>query len=682
MSAAVLILALLAVAPAAISDSAPCRQTLTFAADWLFHKGDDSAASAAGFDDSTWQRVALPHTWNATDGQDGGNDYHRGPCWYRLRFVLPPGSTGQRCFLRFGAASLVAEVFLNGQRLGEHRGGFTAFCFEVTSHLQTDGVNVLAVRVDNSQCEDVAPWSADFTMFGGLYRDVQLIITGPTCISPLDHASSGVYVKQAQVSAERAELEVATHLLNGRDARPVTVVVELLDGAGLIVQRSEGSLPLESDTQNVNLQTLAIEKPRLWPQLYQARVHLRSADAVIDEVTVPVGLRFLRADPRRGLLVNGNPVRLHGVNCHQDRMDKGWAISPADVRSDFALIREIGCNAVRLAHYPHSSLTYAMCDELGLAVWAEIPLVNRVFDTPEFRANCRRQLVEMIRQNYNHPSIFFWGIHNEVTAPWEPGPDPAPLVRELVDLARQEDPTRLTVCAATDPRDHAANWQTDLVAFNRYFGWYGGEPEEIGAWLDDTHAQHPEHLLGISEYGAGASIAHHELPPTKPKHDGEWHPEVWQAHLHEVHWHALHDRPYVWGTFIWNMFDFASDARREGDATGRNDKGLVTYDRRTRKDAFFFYKAQWSKDPFVHITSRRFTPRKQRETIVRVYTNQKRVELSVNGQSLGQEDSNQGVVEWPDVQLDIGSNAIRAVVIGGEEPFMDECAWIVAPAAD
>jgi beta-galactosidase len=671
---------LLATAPFKDPAGEGSRRIIDLNAGWRFYQGDNASASEPGFDDSEWQPIHLPHTWNARDGQDGGNDYYRGACWYRLSFPIPANADPRRYFLRFGAASLVAEVFLNGQRIGEHRGGFAAFCFEITPNVRLDQPNLLAVKVDNSQFEDVAPWSADFTMFGGLYRGLQLIVTDRTCISPLDYASSGVYAKQTRVNDERAELEVTTNLSNGPGAAAaLEVLVQLFDSHDNVVARDIRAVELPPNENVQVVQPLAIDNPKLWPYLHQVRVQLRSSGTVMDEVRQPVGLRFFRVDSETGFHLNGRPHRLYGVNRHQDRLDKGWAISEQDIIEDFEIIREIGCNAVRLAHYQHSDFTYSVCDKMGLVVWAEIPLVNRVFDTPAFRANCRQQLIELIRQNYNHPSIFFWGIHNEVTAPWEPGPDASPLVRELVELARQEDPSRPTVCAGTDPRDHPANWQTDLVAFNRYFGWYGGEAEEIGDWLDKLHAAHAETPVGISEYGAGASIRHHELPPKKPEHAGDWHPEEWQAHLHEVHWRELQKRPYVWCTFIWNMFDFASDGRSEGDARGRNDKGLVAYDRRTKKDAFYFYKSQWSHGPFVRIASKRFNPRRTRETTISVYSNANAVDLFVNGNAVGAKQSANGVFEWPEIQLAVGENIIRAIAADTAGQVQDECRWTVEP---
>lgn len=647
---------------------------------WRFHQGDAPGADQPAFDDAGWSSIEVPHTWNARDGQDGGNDYYRGPGWYRLSLKVEDKWAHRRAFLRFGAASQVAEVFLNGQPVGTHRGAFGAFCFEVTPLIRFDAPNLLAVRVDNTRREDIPPWSADFTMFGGLYRPVALILAEPTCISPLDYASSGVYVRQTQVTDASAEVEITTLLTNGpKDSGLLELVVTLHDGLREVARAEEG-VQLAAGANRSVVQRLTLEKPHLWngredPFLYELRVRLMACGQVADEVRQAIGLRYFDVDPEQGFRLNGKPYRLAGVNRHQDRIDRGWAVTWQQHAEDFELIHELGCTAVRLAHYPHDEFVYSLCDRFGLVTWAEIPLVNRVFDSPAFAANCREQLTELIRQHQNHPSIMFWGVHNEVTAPWEPGPDAAPLVRELAELAHHEDPTRRVVCAACDPIEHPANWQTELVAINRYFGWYTGSAGEIGPWLDALHAKHPTTPIGMSEYGAGASIADHEVPPQKPKHDGAFHPEEWQALVHETHWREMSRRPYLWCTFVWNMFDFASDTRREGDAPGRNDKGLVTYDRRTRKDAFYFYKAQWTKEPFVHLTSQRFTPRPVGTTEVKVYSNCPRVELFLNGRSLGTRDSDGGVFIWPEVTLAAGPNAVRAVSAVPAGAAQDECTW-------
>lgn len=653
---------------------------------WRFSLGEYDDAESVAFDDGGWESIDLPHTWNNLDGQDGGDDYHRGAGWYRRRLAFPTDAGKRRYFLRMGAASMVADVFLNGIKLGRHAGGFAAFCYELTPHIRFGQQNLLAVRVDNSHDDNVPPWSADFTFFGGLYRGAEILVTGPVCVSPLDDASPGVRIEQRDVSKDHAEVIVQTLLSNGTDKKTeLTVETSIIghDGRVVATKKTRANVQARQDAESETV--LSIQKPHLWngvkdPYLYQVHVKVFDGERLIDETRQPLGLRFFRVDPDRGFFLNGKPYRLYGVNRHQDRINKGWAVSRAEHDEDFALIREMGCTAVRLAHYQHDPYVYGLCDRLGLIVWAEIPLIDRINDTESFAANCRQQLMELIRQNRNHPSILFWGVHNEITAPWKPGPDAGLLVGELARLAKSEDPTRLTVCAATDPVDHAANWQTDLTAFNRYFGWYGGEPDELGEWLDKTHVDHPKSPLGISEYGAGASILHHEDPPKKPKHDGEWHPEEWQSRVHERSWTIMRQRPHLWCVFVWNMFDFAVDRRSEGDTAGRNDKGLVTYDRKTRKDAFYWYKANWSNEPMIHITSKRFTNRKDPNVKVRVYSNLDEVTLTVNGKPIGQRRSDNHIFEWTDVTLSPGENTIRASGESDTKQIEDKCRWTIQNA--
>ncbi|MFO0837001.1 MAG: glycoside hydrolase family 2 TIM barrel-domain containing protein [Phycisphaerae bacterium] len=661
--------------PSAAAD--PLRETRDVNAGWRFWKGDLPAASQPAFDDAAWQTVDLPHTWNAVDGQDGGGDYYRGPAWYRTTLEIPNSWSGRRIFLHFGAASIVADVYLDGQHLGEHCGAFAAFRFEITSRVSPGRRANLAVRVDNGRFEDVPPWSADFTFFGGLYRGVSLIATPPICIWPLDYASSGVYFRPTRVNAEAADVEVLTLVSNGLGERKsAKIAVNLTDATGKSVATSEKMLEIEAGALARVSQIVSIAQPRRWqgvrdPYLYRLTVRVGENEAI----EVPLGLRAFRVDPERGFLLNDEPYPIHGVNRHQDRLDKGWAIGPREHEEDFALIREMGCTGVRLAHYQHDSYAYELCDRSGLVVWAEIPLVDRVFDTPAFRENARQQLMELIRQNFNHPSICFWGVHNEITAPWAKGPDATAIVGELAVLAATEDSTRPSTCAACGPYEHAANWKTALTAFNNYFGWYHDEPEAFAAWIDGQHREHAGRCIGVSEYGAGASIAQHESPAKKPRHDGPWHPEEWQAQVHEAHWQAMRTREFLWCTFVWNMFDFASDGRKEGDHPGRNDKGLVTFDRKTRKDAFYFYKAQWSDEPFVHITSRRYQPRSDAVTTVKVYSNCAEVELLVNGASRGRLRSENGIFKWPSQTLTPGDNEIRAIAQRDQQTLSDSCSW-------
>jgi len=647
-------------------------------------------AEATAFDDSKWSQITLPHTWNDKDTVKGGN-YYRGPGWYRIKLTIPetaPALSGvegkdKRIFIHFEAASSVADVYFNGVHLGQHRGGFTAFCYELTPHVLKNSPNVLAVRVDNSFFEDVPPLGGDFNINGGIYRPVWLIIKNQVCITPLDYASPGIYLKQTEVTKEEAIIDVTAKVSNGLD-KPVVIEsrVKIIghnsETASYLAGRAEISA---GQTASVNNQ-LGISCPRLWngrkdPYLYNVQIELLCDGKVIDSVTQPIGLRYYSVDANKGFLLNGESYPLHGVNRHQDRPGKGWAINYADQDQDANLILEIGATCVRLAHYPHANYFYSLCDKNGLVVWTEIPLVNQVYDTPAFAENAKQQLTELIRQKYNHPSVFVWGLYNELGNSGRCD-DPRPLLTQLNALAKQEDPTRLTTAASNDP---SSKWPgvraiADLIAWNTYPGWYRATPPQMAQDIDRYKKDANDKPLGISEYGAGASIKQHEQNIKKgPSPNGKWHPEQWQAIVHEENYAAMEARPYLWATFAWVMFDFSSAWRKEGDANGVNDKGLVTADRKTRKDAFYFYKAKWTKDPFVYITSRRHTERTDPNTTVKVYSNCDSVELKINGQNIGSRAEKGRVFKWLDIRLKPGINTIEAMTARDGKTYSDKCEW-------
>lgn len=653
-------------------------------AGWKFIRQDVAGADAADFDDSHWQSVKLPHTWNAFDGQDGGNDYYRGIGWYRRTLTLGPEHAGKRIFVKFDAASTVAHVYVNGAFAGMHKGGFSAFCFDVTPLVRLDTINLIAVKVSNAHDSTVAPLRGDFTIFGGLYRDVHLLVLEPVFISPLDCASSGVYVKQTEVGASRAHLEITTLLCNNTPGtKKATVVATIQDHGGRIVASGRSRVTLPSGIQQESLQNIVLERPRLWngrhdPYLYRVIVELFDGRQLRDRVVEPLGIRFFRVDAENGFFLNGRPYRLHGVNRHQDRQDKGWAIGKKEFEEDYALIEEIGATTVRLAHYQHAKGFYDLCDRGGMIVWAELGLVDFVSDGRTFEECTRQQLAELIKQNYNHPSIVFWSLFNELI------PDKnedlyGRTVVGLNTLAHQLDPTRLTTMASRSMYDgnEFINTVTDLVAYNVYKGWYEEMPEDFAAYADSLHSRFPRHRIGIGEYGAGAGTTQHEVPPQKPRTTARWHPEEWQNVYHEAHWKAMAARPFLWGTYIWNMFDFASDSRLEGELPGRNDKGLVTFDRKIRKDAFFWYKANWNPEPMVHITSRRFSVRPPGQTEVKVYSNCDSVSLVLNGDDLGTKRSDDRMFVWHPVEFKTGENNVRAIGRKNGKTVIDTCSWQV-----
>lgn len=628
----------------------------------------------------TGVRVDLPHTWNAQDALSGKIDYKRGIGNYEKNLFIRPEWKGKRLFIRFEGVNNIADVFINRRHIGEHRGGYGAFIFEITGKVEYGKENSILVRVNNGEQLDIMPLVGDFNFYGGIYRDVHLLITDETCISPLDYASPGVRLIQDSVSHRYAKVRAIVDLSNGSSGnQEVELNVRLLDGQRVV---KEG-------TKNVNLSgnevmqqelTFEIDQPHLWngrqdPFLYQAEVTLFRNGQMVERVTQPLGLRFYRIDPDKGFFLNGKHLPLQGVCRHQDRSEVGNALRPQHHEEDVALMLEMGVNAVRLAHYPQATYFYDLMDKNGIIVWAEIPFVGPggyndkgFVDLPAFRANGKEQLKELIRQHYNHPSICVWGLFNELT---ELGDNPVEYIKKLNVLAHQEDTTRPTTSASNQMGD--LNFITDAIAWNRYDGWYGGTPADLGKWLDRMHKDHPEICIAISEYGAGASIYHQQDSLVKTVPTSWWHPENWQTYYHIENWKTISSRPYVWGSFVWNMFDFGAAHRTEGDRPGINDKGLVTFDRKVRKDAFYFYKANWNREePMLYLTGKRNTVRTQHLQTITAFTNLSGAELFVNGKSYGKAiPDSYAILEWKNVELEPGENEIKVVSTNKKLPLSD-----------
>jgi len=675
------------------SQSSSPRRVIDLDTGWRFVRRDVPSGENPQLDDSAWQQISLPHTWNNLDGEDGGNNYYRGPAWYRLHLNLSDRVSdlaGRRVYLRFGAASMAAKVFVNGKPAGEHKGAFAGFVFDITDLLNVSGDNVVAVRVTNAHDADIPPLSGDFTIFGGLYRSVSLLMLDPLSISPIDDGGPGVYAEQNSVTRERAQVHVIVRLRNANPTgKNATVVYQVLDSSGKLVLAAQGDQAVPAAGFADAAQDLTIADPHLWngrldPYLYTLRVTVNDGQAKVDQLDQPLGLRFFRVDPASGFYLNGSPYSLHGVNRHQDRIDEGWATRSNDLNQDFDLVMEMGCTVIRLAHYQHPQEFYDLCDRGGLIVWAEASMVNFVTASQAFDDTALQQVRELIKQNYNHPSICFWSLYNELSGDKKSVAHQALLVGKLNALAHQLDATRLTT-AASSVRDplNPINQITDILGHNLYFGWYYGKPGDLGKSLDEMHAKRPDYAIALSEYGAGASVFQHDPDPKMPKkNDKHWHPEEWQTLIHESAWRTIKQRPWLWGSFLWCMFDFAVDSRDEGDHAGRNDKGMITYDRRTKKDVFYFYKANWSDDPFVYITYRRFTPRNFGTSPVKIYSNCDRVELIVNGHSFGTQtgdDIHRFV--WDDVHLNVGDNQFQAVGNINGKQFRDQCTITFNPNA-
>ncbi|HUI30559.1 MAG TPA: glycoside hydrolase family 2 TIM barrel-domain containing protein [Candidatus Acidoferrales bacterium] len=659
----------------------PPRIEIPINDNWKFSKGDFPGAQNTNFNDSGWDKACLPHTWNNLDGQDGGN-YYRGPGWYRKSLLIAEEYSSKRVFVRFGAAGMIADVYVNGKFVGEHRGGFAAFVFDITDFLIPGRSNFIAVKVDNTspQTSDkfkIPPLSADFTMDGGLYRTAKLIVTNDVHISLSDYGSPGVYISQNEVSDTSAKISVMAKLANeSKKAETVSVRTSVYDAEGNLVSDSTGRTEIPGNSNKDFTNEFKIDKPHLWngridPYLYKVVVSVYRDNELVDRVDQPLGLRYYSVDPEKGFILNGKPYKLHGVALHEDKKDKGRAITGEDRMQEMKYIVDIGATMVRFAHYQYDQEMYRLCDKNGIVVWTEIPIVNQIDSSELFEENAKKQLIELIRQNYNHPSVLFWGIFNEIHN--VKGPDPLELIKKLDSLARDEDVTRLTTAASND--EGSANSVTSVLGLNQYFGWYRGKAQDLGEYLDTYHKEHPDRAIGLSEYGGGGSVYQHEENPKQPRPDGPWHPEEYQTYLHEVSWKAIESRPFIWFSTLWNMFDFASDSRREGFQPGINDKGIISQDHETKKDSYYWYKVNWNPEPMVHINSKRFMVRDTSMITVEVYSNAKETELFVNGKSAGKIASGDHRFFWNNVSLNKGSNYVKAVAIIDGKEYFDECWW-------
>ena len=588
--------------------------------------------------------VALPHTWNALDGQDGGNDYWRGIGTYQIE--LPNPTEGKKQYIELKGANHVATVYCNGRELGTHKGGFSTFRFNLTPAMKPEG-NVLTVVVSNAK-SDIYPQNADFTFYGGLYRDVNFVEVADAHFDLLKEGTDGVFVTPHAAGKTRVDLFPV-------NAAGCTVKVVLKDAEDNVA--AEG----QADAADHTVVKLDVKEPHLWngmadPYCYTCEASIEKDGEVQDCVAVIYGYRGFHVDPENGFFLNGKSCPLHGVSRHQDRQDKGWAISREDHEEDIALIKEIGANTIRLAHYQHDQYFYDLCDHTGFVLWAEIPFISSFIPGQEAYENTISQMTELISQNYNHPSIFFWGISNEITISGET----EDLYRNLTDLhalCKKLDPTRLTTMAEVSmvPMTSEHVYITDVLSYNHYFGWYVGDVEDNGPWLDKFHALNPDRPLGVSEYGSEAILKWHTTTPEN--HD---YTEEYAAYYHHEMLKTFATRPYLWSTHVWNMFDFAADARDEGGVQGRNNKGLVTYDRKTKKDAFYIYQAYWTTEPMIHVCGERFVDRAPEERIVTVYTNCPNVTLVVNGKEVATKDAVDHAVVFENVALNDGDNTVTA----------------------
>lgn len=642
------------------------RSVFSLNKDWRFlkltQKNDLTSVKAewAELDDSGWERIDLPHTWNAEDGaagsfekDEGGECYYRGLGAYRKKlFFSSEKYRGKRIFLEFNGANTVTELFINSRFVGKHEGGFSLFRFDITDYIELDAENMIAVKVNNAPTDYIAPITdqGDFTKMGGIYRDVNLIAAEPLHIDLTDFGSSGIFVTPKNITEESADIEILVRLANdGEHDEAVSVTAEILDADGETAAVSCSEKIVKAGQKSEIGISLLLKKPKLWdgvrsPYLYSALITVKNDNKTLDGYRQSFGIRTYRMDPKEGFFLNGRYLDLRGVNYHQDSYENGWAMTNSQRERDYGMMLDMGCTAVRMAHYQHDGYEYELCDRLGLTVWTEIGIVNKMSaDDSEthklsegFAENAKTQLTELIRQNYNHPSVIVWGISNELHQMTDEIYD---LYTQLRTIAKREDETRFTTFADAQFWGRFLELPGEVVGYNRYFGWYkeAGPVEGFGSWLDEYHESKESRPVCVSEYGGGGALSQfkdninwlEEIDPW-----GERHYQNYQSEMHEKIWAQFSCRRYLWGKYIWCMFDFASNGRHEGDTVGQNDKGLATR-QRVPKDSYYFYKSVWNPSPMVHLTEKGFKRRPRAVLQVKAYSNAEFAELYVNGVTQG-----------------------------------------------
>lgn len=648
------------------------RYVFKFKDSWKFKQGDIAGAEALVIDDKDWTEVRLPHTYSLDSLGEGGDlnrhgepygVYYRGPAWYRFKMDVGHPS-GKRFFMHFGGVPLAADVFINGKKVGRHEGGYAAFRLDVTDYLRASP-NTFAVRVDNTKLPHVAPLNGDFNIFGGLTREVNLITVPNVHIDLMDFGGPGVYVDTQAIGKGTAHVRARVHVKNDDAAqKSVEVVTRILDADGKTVATQTQTQTFAAGIGNVVEFNYNLKNPKLWegrksPYLYKvvAEVNDRAAGTQ-DSLSVPLGIRTVSVEKDGTFLLNGKPYKVYGANMQlPTRPERGTMVTDAEIDEDMQILYEMGSTGVRLAHVQHPQRVYEKANELGLLISTESPLVDDMDNSDAFRENLVQQMTELVVQNYNHPSVVVWGLGNELRTS---GDKANQLLAALQSAAKTRDPLRPTAyahCCLSD--DDPIAKHSDTVSYNRYFGWYWDKFEDIGTWADELHKNHPDLIIGVSEYGAGASVLHQEDPAQKPYFNGFWHPEQYQTAYHEAYWRILRDKPYLWSNFIWVAYDFPSFKRNEGDRPGINDKGIITEDRKIRKDAYYWYQANWSEEPMLYITSRRDVHKRNKWPKVKVYSNQGEISLSHNGKVLETKKVDDFTAIW-DIELVHGVNEVIA----------------------
>lgn len=624
--------------------------------DWKFFTHEAARSDVA-------PTVNLPHTWNA-DALAGYADYFRGMGNYLKTIDIPASWSGKKIYLKFQGANMFTDVFVNGAYAGEHRGGYVPFTIDITRFVKPGKENFILVGVSNAVRYDMLPTAGDNNFYGGLIRGAEVIAVPMGGISP----NSGVHIVQKSVTQDKVEGEALVDIVAERD-RNLTVQVAFMSNAMDTVARFAARVKTGTDGTATAKIPFTIVNPTLWngtisPYLYTVGVTVMDGSYLVDSELIETGFRTIAYDSAGGLIVNGMPYKVNGVKVHQDRPIVGPAITEADAEEDVAMIMDMGANAVRVVGAPHHPYFYTLCDRNGILVWSDMPLMGGTTVTDKGFVNSKpfadagkAQVMEIMKWQHNHPSVAMWGVFSDLSVR---GDNPIPYVKELNSMIKKEDPSRLTI--ASSNQDGDINFITDLIVWNQHLGWKEGSPEDISVWLTQLTNNWRNTPSGIS-YAAGGSATQQEDKPKQPVYDSNWHPEDWQTHLHEVYSKAL-DNTWMWGTFV-DLFEYGSAEYTGGAGNGINDTGLVTFDRRTKKDAFYLYKANWNHvDPFIHIAGRRNRATKSLRQDIKAFTNRSEAELFVNGLSMGAKNPEMGVVVWKDVDLKPGNNVIE--IRGGD----------------
>ena len=684
MNKRVLSLTLLLACLGLMTMQAEGRKVESFNSGWSFKKApaEKELAINAPKWDKGWSEVEIPHTWNAKDMQVQANSFYEGAAYYKKQYFFPAELKDKRVFLRFEGVGSCAEVFVNGMLATSHKGGYSAFACEISPLLKAGEENEIIVKADNKSRPDVIPVNHNlFGVYGGIYRPVWLVVTEPCNISVTDCASPGVYVTQKNVSKKQADVKVKVKLDNGTlQPVPVTLQNTIYDQEGKQVATHSQSFELSAQGEQAYESSFTIKKPTLWqgrenPYLYKVVSRLIKDGQVIDEMVQPLGLRKYEIVAGKGFYLNGEKYPMYGVTRHQDWWGLGSALKNENHDFDLATIMDVGATTVRFAHYQQSDYLYSRCDSLGLIIWAEIPFVNRV--TGQEAENCRNQLREMIRQSFNHPSIYVWGLHNEV---YQPHQYTKELTQSLHDLAKTEDPDRYTVSVnGYGHMEHPVNLVADIQGMNRYFGWYEKKIQDIKPWVENLEKEYPHQKLMLTEYGADANLNHQtEYLGDALNWTKEFYPETFATKTHEYQWSVIAAHPYIIASYLWNTFDFCAPMWVRGGVPARNMKGLVTFDRKIKKDSYFWYKANWSKEPVLYLTQRRNWDREKKETSVTVYSNIGTPKVYLNGKELTGIREGYTPVHYiiDNITLDMGKNIVKTVVVKDGKTYEDEIEWV------